>query len=273
MKYIKMVLWVGFFLVLYLAVAVVVSLILGIDFFGYSIIRYGFNESIIDRVSDFSQSQANTTLIIANFITTGLIFLITNARRQNISEHLWVNRPKSRFITPVILAGISASFIVPTLMYIIDKVFSLQKYMEEYNKLMESLEAGNPVINAIAIAIAAPLLEEFMFRGAIYKELRRLLPVWSAIIIQAALFGIYHMNLIQGIYAFGVGIILGLVYEWTKSIWMPIALHASFNSIGLFQDYLPLKNDKVYLGVIIISVLLLVYSLYRTNYLHRRYRI
>jgi membrane protease YdiL (CAAX protease family) len=270
MKYFKMALWVVLYLSLYLILAVFVSLIITVIFLGFSAVRYGLDESVLNNALKVAVTQTNTSIIITNILMMGIITAIINARKNNITDFLWLRKTNKRFIAPVLLTGVTASLIVPAIMYALTKLFSLQSYMDQYDKMMESLQAGNPIINAIAIVIAAPLLEEYMFRGAVYKELRHNLPIWAAIIIQAALFGAFHMNLIQGIYAFGLGVILGLICEWTKSIWMSMLLHASFNAVGMAQDYLPLNNDIIYLVIISISIVALIGSVYYTKHIQRR---
>lgn len=65
----------------------------------------------------------------------------------------------------------------------------------------------------VSAVIAAPLLEELLFRGMIYKRLRDLCSAKTAILVSAAFFGIFHGNLVQFVYAFIIGIMLAFVYE------------------------------------------------------------
>ena len=59
--------------------------------------------------------------------------------------------------------------------------------------------------------ILAPVIEETVFRGLVFRYARHAMPFWFANILQAALFGFVHMNLVQGIYAFAMGLFLGWV--------------------------------------------------------------
>ncbi len=80
--------------------------------------------------------------------------------------------------------------------------------------------------------IVAPISEELLFRQVIYKRLRQISPLWVAVIISAALFGLYHGNLVQGIYAFIMGCFLALVYEWTGSFVAPVLFHMVANHLS-----------------------------------------
>lgn len=65
----------------------------------------------------------------------------------------------------------------------------------------------------IYAVILGPVCEELVFRGVTMRLVRRALPFWAANLMQAVLFGIFHMNWIQGIYAFVLGLVLGWICE------------------------------------------------------------
>lgn len=84
----------------------------------------------------------------------------------------------------------------------------------------------------ICYELVAPVAEELLFRQVFYKRMRRFLPVFWAVIVSALLFGIYHGNLVQGIYAFLMGCFLALVYEWSGSILAPMLFHMVANHVS-----------------------------------------
>lgn len=65
----------------------------------------------------------------------------------------------------------------------------------------------------ICTGIVIPFTEELIFRGMAFGSLRRELSFSGATLISAVYFGLFHGNLIQGIYAFLMGIFLAGVYE------------------------------------------------------------
>ena len=93
----------------------------------------------------------------------------------------------------------------------------------------------DPVLNSVWGLLAAvfllPFFEELIFRGAI---LRHLLPygVNFAIVTQAVLFGLWHLNLYQGIFAVPMGLILGYVAYHFSLKWS-YALHALNNGFAM----------------------------------------
>lgn len=80
--------------------------------------------------------------------------------------------------------------------------------------------------------VVAPISEELVFRQVIYKRMRTITPVWVAVMVSALLFGIYHGNLVQGIYAFIMGAVLALVYEWSGSFVAPVLFHMVANHVS-----------------------------------------
>ena len=88
-------------------------------------------------------------------------------------------------------------------------------------------------LGALTISLLAPILEEVMFRGAIQGYLtRKLGNPWLAMAIAALVFGVYHMNPVQVVYASMFGFILGWMYYRTGSLMSVIVGHVLNNSIA-----------------------------------------
>ncbi len=79
--------------------------------------------------------------------------------------------------------------------------------------------------------VFAPIGEEFIFRKLIIDRLRRYGTIIS-VLVSAALFSLFHMNIYQMIYAFFVGCILGYIYEKTGRLRYTISLHFAINFLG-----------------------------------------
>ncbi len=93
------------------------------------------------------------------------------------------------------------------------------------------------IIAVLAIA-AAPLFEEFIFRGLIFGGLRRSLGLLTSAVASAAIFAIVHPPA-SVIPVFGLGFITALVYERTMLLIAPMSAHAVYNALivgfqGLF---------------------------------------
>ncbi|AMP21154.1 hypothetical protein AZF37_08290 [endosymbiont 'TC1' of Trimyema compressum] len=60
---------------------------------------------------------------------------------------------------------------------------------------------------------------------------------WSAAIISALLFGLIHLNLLQGMVGFCLGLVLAYLVYKTKSIWIPFIFHGVYNSTIVILGY------------------------------------
>ena len=83
----------------------------------------------------------------------------------------------------------------------------------------------NDVYGFLAVAIAAPVLEELIFRGIILDGLLKRRSKWSAIIISSLLFGLLHLNPWQFVGATILGIFIGWVYSRTHNIMYCMFIH------------------------------------------------
>ena len=101
---------------------------------------------------------------------------------------------------------------------------------EAYKELIQSLSgSGVDIKTFIAVSFLAPIAEELLFRGVSYHYASRALPEKWAVIFQAVLFGIYHGNLIQFVYATVMGILLGMLRRQSGSVVPGIVLHIIIN--------------------------------------------
>jgi membrane protease YdiL (CAAX protease family) len=104
------------------------------------------------------------------------------------------------------------------------------KYYEFFTQLMEQL-TDDPVVMVITAVICAPIFEEIIFRGIIQKGLvNKGIEPWKAIVTASVIFGLVHANPWQFVGAVLLGCVLGLVYEKTKSLLLPMLLHG-FNNL------------------------------------------
>jgi membrane protease YdiL (CAAX protease family) len=97
-------------------------------------------------------------------------------------------------------------------------------------------------------AIQNGFFEEFLFRGALQTRLRRILnPAW-AVVIQALIFGVWHLGLGYTNTAYDgflpavtatlvnqavLGLAFGMIFERTRNLLAPSVVHVFFNSMGI----------------------------------------
>lgn len=99
----------------------------------------------------------------------------------------------------------------------------------DYGAAKGTLLTGRLWLQAVVLLLASPLLEEFFFRGVLYQRLKELLPPAAAAVVSAAVFGLYHGNLSQGIYGFCMGLFLAYSMEVCQTVKAPVFVHFSAN--------------------------------------------
>ena len=94
---------------------------------------------------------------------------------------------------------------------------------------------------ALALGLWVPFVEEVFFRGFLFAGLAARYGLYVGIAVSAALFALVHFSLATIIPIFVTGILFGLVYHVTRSIWIPIAAHSAQNILALLASrYVPL---------------------------------
>lgn len=89
----------------------------------------------------------------------------------------------------------------------------------------------------LIFAVFTPFVEEMVFRGILYTGLRSRYKFLPSVLLSAALFGLYHGELIQGVYAFCMGLLLGLSLEAEGDLRAPWLLHGISNGLPLALSY------------------------------------
>ncbi len=104
--------------------------------------------------------------------------------------------------------------------------------------VLEGKEPTALLLFFLTAAVAAPLFEEFLFRGFLLPSLTRYVPVWGSIGLSGLLFGVAHLSFSEIIPLTTLGIILGVVYTRTRNLLAPMLLHSLWNSTTLISLYI-----------------------------------
>jgi membrane protease YdiL (CAAX protease family) len=89
------------------------------------------------------------------------------------------------------------------------------------------------VLFTFLATIAAPFMEEFVYRGFLFNALLRYAPVWIAALVSGLLFGISHGSLSAFLPLAASGVVLAYVYQRSGSLTASMISHALFNLINV----------------------------------------
>lgn len=118
-------------------------------------------------------------------------------------------------------------------------VVNLERYFGFSGDLPEMPLNDNPavlILYTISIVVIPPIVEEMMFRGMILQGLRRFGDGF-AVVASAALFGLYHGNFAQMVFAFLCGLALGYAVIRSNSLLPAILIHLINNASSVFLEF------------------------------------
>lgn len=127
-------------------------------------------------------------------------------------------------VTTVVLAP-SASIGLNALLAFTGLADSSQTYREVADRQYGVAFA----VGLILYGLISPLAEEVVFRGVIYNRLRRYYGKTAGIIASGLLFGVFHGNLVQGVYGACLGTMMAYLYEKSGDFRIPFLFHAAAN--------------------------------------------
>lgn len=134
-------------------------------------------------------------------------------------------------IWPLVIAMIHVTLEVTKILYGQD--FEMPKH-PQLELMTESVVVPLQILIAVLAVVAAPLVEELLFRGLFQTVIRSYLQrPWLAIFVTAAMFASVHLNRTHWPALFVLGVGLGYAYEKSGSLWRPIFMHAMFNGVTI----------------------------------------
>lgn len=150
----------------------------------------------------------------------------------------------------------AAAAITPALYVVVIVVmgFLPEALLEDYAQASAGLD-DTGLFTLLATVIAAPIVEEVIFRGLIQSRLARAMPGWLAAVIAALVFGLCHGQIVWATYAFVLGLFFGWMRLRSGSILPSLAAHFVFNLIGHFAVVLEgaVPDWAILVGLLVIS--------------------
>lgn len=214
------------------------------------------NEELVAYVSNRIMENIIPILIISQIVAIlvfGLWYYFAYGKRPRPEG---TDKPKLQHILLLLVLGLAAQFAISGALSIVETL--APSLLEKYEELMEmSGITETTLLSILSTVIFAPVSEELVCRGLVFKLAGKVSPnFWVANIIQALSFGILHGNWVQGIYAFALGIVLGLVYRRFQNIWLCMLLHAAMNfSSILVGPYYSVFPEKYILAAFVLTML------------------
>lgn len=231
---------IGLALIIFILLEAILSFVLGITL--NSILKDKLDSNTITVL------ESGIISIIAMGLTAGFIKLYSDVKSEK-------NNLTKKNIFNCIFIGIGLIGLLQIILPYFYKDLGLDPNIMEKFNIMPGSGILDKIIYFITLAIIPAIFEELLFRKAILNYCKKFGNLF-AIVFSAILFGLIHMNISQGLFAFIIGIILGIIAIKTSSIKITIFLHFLNNAFVTLQVLL--GENSVAFGIINNIVLALV---------------
>lgn len=154
---------------------------------------------------------------------------------QGFKAFLGWRRPRYAALPLCLLLGMALNIVMSNTLTLISLPSEL---VEAYNEASAPLTSGG-VMTVVGTVLFAPLLEETVYRGLLLSRLCTGFPVWAALLISSAVFGLMHGNIIWVCYAAVSGLELGALFLMTRSAAACAVAHIGFNGVNYLLMLFP----------------------------------
>ena len=189
---------------------------------------------------DFSGMSFGAQILITTLMGTGIpcwiVYRIRKKKTNIGSFDFTIENP--RIIPLIVLVAIPLNLGIAGPLVELVQLGPMPEYFREMMREMVLLLASDQGLwMFIALVIAAPVLEELIFRGIMLDGLLRIYSPTKAVMVSSLLFGLIHLNPAQFVGGALVGCFMGWVYVHTRSVMATILIHASFNLTAFTEGY------------------------------------
>ena len=250
-KRIKGLLWALMYVALYYAVSFCV----------YNIYFLWLVKAAVYSLPDAERTAINNSYFLTAItwiICLWLYVLIGKLRKNPVRKMIKEKTdPPIIYLMAAVLA-IGCRLLVVVYYSLAQKADFLNRSIENaMNTSPEITTLGQGLMAVFCIVLIAPFFEELLFRVLVMGELMKIMRPWAAILLQGVAFGVVHGAIYQSLFAFAIGVILGVIYYKTQNIKVVTTSHAMFNfSAFLMQDELTLRGTLVFIltGILLLSL-------------------
>jgi len=199
---------------------------------------------------------------IAALITLPLLILYLRWSKARRAEANIVEQPADYspvWMVLVLVFGAIASYAGNGMV----ALSGLNQVDDEYDQIAELIYQGNIVLEIMSLGVLAPIVEELIFRGLMYTQMTEYMKKSRAVIMASVLFGFYHGNLLQAIFATALGLLMIYVYERFHTLVAPILFHIGANVFGILMTETEIfgflfGSDEIFFTSVVVSSLLII---------------
>ena len=208
--------------------------------------------------------KLSNEIVIPTILVTGLIIIGIFAYVSVRKGSKPIKKIGADKLSNYIVIGCGLNLLITGLLELIPK-----ELMDNYNAAVGTIFGGNKLLLILVVGIIGPLYEEILFRYFEYQALKKIGVVYAVVLTSIA-FGFMHGNLVQGTYAFVLGLIFAIVNNREENLLPSIVMHISINLGSVILLDIPIR-EITGLGIIFaLSVLIKLLVVVHNQWLKKK---
>lgn len=175
-------------------------------------------------------------------------------------NRLWLRKnyyymPECPMVRPYVLTAVlSAGFTLSANLLV--NAVGMFNYAQDYAEISRQMYSEPLYMQILAIVLLVPMAEELMFRGLIFERTRGFMSEKMAVILTSLLFGFYHGNWIQMVYAFFFSLLMFFVYKKCGNFKAPLLFHIVSNGSAICLNQFDLLTTMQFsIGIVVTAVI------------------
>lgn len=215
-----------FLLIRALVVVIVKNMVIWASTADMVVFGYDFSNIVTrQQLLDFLNACSIYVTIVSCIVNIVVFYFLYRKNGKGSYYHNGLRLPKTKDTVRILVLTITAGLGINNLI-ILSNIASLSP---QFQTTQEMLYSTTIVVEILGSGFIVPICEELVFRGVIFERLKLCVGTTLAGFFSALLFGVLHGNIVQGIYATVLGMLLAFLYEKYKNILVPIVGHMAVN--------------------------------------------
>lgn len=183
-------------------------------------------------------------LLITQLFIIGVPVFAAWYTKKDFKETFLIRAPKPVWVLGALLAEIGGYLLVLLLSVLLERLFPQD--IEAVNETMERMLSGAGFVPALlVIALSPAICEEALFRGYFFSASKKRLRPLTAILLGAAVFGIYHLSFVKFFTTGLLGLLFCYVAYQTGSIFLTSMMHFINNAIAVLMMFYPNQMEGI----------------------------
>lgn len=187
-------------------------------------------------------------LVIAALVVTMLVMLPISEWEFFFNNRI-VRKEEKKPLTVNIRRGIVFVIIAISAslgLNILFELCHLADFSARYSAVAQAQGAVSAGVGILLYGMISPLAEETLFRGLLYNRMKQYFRKEWAMVLSALFFGLYHGNLVQGLFGFSLGLVMVWLYERYGKWYVPVLFHGIVNISSWLLAFLPMERERIF---------------------------